>query len=150
LYNGQDVRINQYLISHDEEGETADTALQAHNLELLKQMTYYAASGDCLRRRLLGYFGEQSKTNCDNCSNCRTEYADTDITAEAQKIISCVYRLKQRNRKFGKTMITDILRGSKNEKIMKAGLDSLSTWGLMTDISAARIRLILDYLINKK
>jgi ATP-dependent DNA helicase RecQ len=150
LYSGQDVRINQYLISHSEDEEYADSEIQAHNMELLKQMTFYAASSGCLRRRMLGYFGEQSKTNCDNCSNCLTEYIETDITAEAQKIISCVYRLKQRNRKYGKTMIIDILRGSKNEKIRQAGLDSLSTWSLMSDTSAVRIRLILDYLIEKQ
>ena len=149
LYNGQDVRINQYLITHDEEGETADEALTAHNLELLRQMTFYAAGNDCLRRRLLAYFGEQAPVNCGNCSICLTEYKEADITVEAQKIVSCVYRLKQRNRSFGKTMIIDILRGSKNEKILRFGLDTLSTWGLMSETSAHRIRLILDHLIDE-
>jgi ATP-dependent DNA helicase RecQ len=149
LYNGQDVRINQYLITHDEEGETADTALQAHNLELLKQMTFYAAGNDCLRRRLLAYFGEKSPANCNNCSNCLTEYKETDVTVEAQKIVSCVYRLQQRRRSFGKTMIIDILRGSKNEKILRFGFETLSTYAIMSGVSAHRIRLILDHLIDE-
>ena len=149
LYNGQDVRINQYLITHDEDGEEADGALQAHNLELLKQMTFYAAGNDCLRRRLLAYFGDRSPANCGNCSNCLTEFSETDVTVEAQKIASCVYRLKQRNRSFGKTMIIDILRGSKNEKILRSGLDTLSTWGIMSETGAHRIRLILDHLIGE-
>ena len=147
LYSGQDVRINQYLITHDE-GETVDR-LQAHNLELLKQMTFYAAGNDCLRRRLLAYFGEQAPANCGHCSNCLTEYKETDITVEARKIVSCVYRLKQRSRSFGKTTIIDILRGSKSEKILRLGLDTLSTWGLMSETSARRIRLILDFLIDE-
>ncbi|MDR1839434.1 MAG: DNA helicase RecQ, partial [Treponema sp.] len=154
LYNGQDVRINQYLITHGEEEETADNAslaqaLQAHNLELLKQMTFYAAGNDCLRRRLLAYFGEQARANCGNCSICLTEFTETDVTIEAQKIVSCVYRLKQRGRSFGKTMIIDILRGSKNEKIRRLGFDTLSTWGIMSSTDAHRIRLILDYLIDE-
>ena len=154
LYNGQDVRINQYLITHGEEEESADNAplaqaLQEHNLELLKQMTFYAAGNDCLRRRLLAYFGEHAPVNCGNCSICLTEFKETDVTIEAQKIASCVYRLKQRGRSFGKTMIIDILRGSKNEKIRRAGLETLSTWCLMSDTGVHRIRLILDHLIDK-
>jgi ATP-dependent DNA helicase RecQ len=149
LYNGQDVRINQYLIAHGDEEEITDEALVAHNLELLKQMTFYASGNDCLRRRLLAYFGEQARANCGNCSICLTEFKETDATVEAQKIASCVYRLKQRGRSFGKTMIIDILRGSKNEKIRRFGFDTLSTWGIMQDTDAHRIRLILDHLIDE-
>jgi len=149
LYNGQDVRISQYLITHGDEEEAADEALIAHNLELLKQMTFYASGNDCLRRRLLAYFGEKAKANCGNCSICLTEFKETDVTLEAQKTASCVYRLKQRGRSFGKTMIIDILRGSKNEKIRRFGFDTLSTWGIMKDTDAHRIRLILDHLIDE-
>jgi len=167
LYNGQDVQINKYLITHepqpsmttgkwsyegsplDEGEETADYELQAHNLELLKQMTFYATGQDCLRKRLLAYFGEQMAANCGNCSNCLTEFEETDVTVEAQKIASCVYRLKQRGRSFGKTMIIDILRGSRNEKILRFGFDTLSTFAIMSDTKANRIRQILDHLIDK-
>jgi len=149
LYNGQDVRINQYLITHGEDEETADYELQAHNLELLKQMTFYSVGNDCLRHRLLAYFGEQMKANCGNCSNCLTEFEETDVTLEARKIVSCVFRLKQRGRSFGKTMIIDILRGSKNEKILRFGFDTLSTFAIMSDTKAHRIRQILDHLIDK-
>jgi len=149
LYNGQDVQINKYLISHSEDDGPPDPELEAHNLELLKYMTFYATGGDCLRQRLLSYFGEQTPSYCGNCSNCLTEFEETDVSLEGRKIVSCVFRLKQRNRSFGKTMIIDILRGSKNEKILRLGLDSLSTWGIMTDTSAHRIRIILDQLIEE-
>ena len=149
LYNGQDVQINKYLITLEEDVETADYELQAHNMELLKQMTFYATGQDCLRRRLLAYFGEKTAANCGNCSNCLTEFTEIDVTLEARKIVSCVYRLKQRGRSFGKTMISDILRGSKNEKIRRLGFDTLSTFAIMPDISAHRIRLIIDHLIDE-
>ena len=149
LYNGRDVQINKFLITHEEDEETADYELQAHNLELLKQMTFYATGHDCLRKRLLAYFGEQMAKNCGNCSNCLAEFEETDVTLEARKIVSCVFRLKQRGRSFGKTMITDILRGSKNEKIIRFGFDTLSTFAIMADTKAHRIRQILDHLIDK-
>jgi ATP-dependent DNA helicase RecQ len=150
FYSGQDVRINAFLITNSQ-GEDAerDEAQTEHNLELLKQMTFYATSSDCLRSRLLSYFGEKSFAYCGNCSNCKTMFESVDITQEALKIISCVYRLKERGRNYGKIMIIDILRGSKTNKIISQGLDSLSTYGIMTDTAAHRIRSILDYLINQ-
>jgi ATP-dependent DNA helicase RecQ len=148
LYNGQDVRINEFLITRqDEETGERDEALIAHNLELLKQMTFYASGSGCLRQRLLVYFGETSPSYCGNCSNCLTKFEETDITLEARKIISCVYRLKERGRSFGKIMIIDILRGSKSEKILSARLDTLSTWGIMAYCDARKARAILDYLV---
>jgi len=73
LYSGQDVRINQYLIrnSDDSEDEDMEAYLRIeHKLELLKQMTFYAAGKYCLRRNLLAYFGINTQKNCGNCSNC--------------------------------------------------------------------------------
>jgi ATP-dependent DNA helicase RecQ len=150
FYSGEDVRINQFLITNSREGEAdRDEALIQHNLELLKSMTFYATGTDCLRSRLLAYFGEHPPGYCGNCSNCNTLFEKTDITLEARKIISCVYRLKQRGRSFGKIMIIDILRGSKNEKIRNFRLDTLSTYGIMADTDAHRLRIILDYLIDR-
>ena len=149
LYSGQDVQINKYLITHTEDKTEANPELVAHNLELLKQMVFYATSADCLRQRLLGYFGDKNALYCGHCSNCLTEFEEVDVTLEGRKIASCVYRLKERNRSFGKMMIIDILRGSKNEKIRRFELQSLSTWGIMKDTSAGRIRTIIDYMIDE-
>ncbi|GHU54927.1 ATP-dependent DNA helicase RecQ [Spirochaetia bacterium] len=150
FYSGADVQINQFLIKNGrDEGEEKDEALIARNLELLKEMTFYATGTDCLRSRLLAYFGEKPPAFCGNCSNCLTKFEEADIRVEAQKIISCVYRLKQRGRSFGKTTVIDILRGSKRERILSMGLDTLSTWGIMADTDAHRARVILDYLVDK-
>ncbi|GHV88600.1 ATP-dependent DNA helicase RecQ [Spirochaetia bacterium] len=151
LYSPQDVRINQFLIHNGQDDEAEkDEARIEHNLELLKAMTFYATSPDCLRSRLLGYFGETAPHYCGNCSNCNTVFEDIDITIPAQKIISCVYRIEQQGRRFGKAMIVNILRGSKLEKIKTLALDKLSTYGIMADMDAHRIRTMLDYLVEQK
>ncbi|MDR2742027.1 MAG: DNA helicase RecQ [Treponema sp.] len=150
LYSPQDVRINTFLITNSQEEERErDEALIAHNLELLKAMTFYATTADCLRSRLLGYFGEAAPNYCGRCSNCDTVFETTDITIPAQKIVSCVYRLERMDRRFGKTMVINILRGSKNEKVRSFALDRLSTYGIMADTDAHRIRTILDYLVDQ-
>jgi ATP-dependent DNA helicase RecQ len=149
LYSPQDVQINKFLIgTGGKEGKT-DRALIKHNEELLKQMTFYAATSDCLRSRLLSYFGETTPAYCGNCSNCDTAFDETDITLESQKILSCVYRLKERGSNYGKAMVTEILRGGKGEKLRRAGFETLSTYGIMADTDTHRIRLIMDELIGK-
>jgi ATP-dependent DNA helicase RecQ len=151
LYSPQDVRINTFLINNSqEEEEERDETLVAHNLELLKAMTFYATSPDCLRSRLLGYFGDTAPSYCGHCSNCNTAFETTDITIPAQKIVSCVYRMEHKGRRFGKTMIINVLRGSKTEKIRALTLDKLSTYGIMADMDAHRVRTILDYLIDQQ
>jgi ATP-dependent DNA helicase RecQ len=148
FYSPQDVRINTFLITSNA-GEERDDKQIEHNLELLKQMTFYATTSDCLRGRFLSYFGETAPHYCGNCSNCLTEYENIDITVETQKILSCVYRLKERGRAMGKTMVINILRGSKDKKILSSKLDTLSTWGIMADCGVHRLRIIVDYLIDK-
>jgi ATP-dependent DNA helicase RecQ len=151
LYSPQDVRINTYLIRNSQdEDDVKDQALVEHNLELLKAMTFYATASDCLRSRLLSYFGESGPAWCGNCSNCNTVYEEADVALEARKIISCVFRLAERGRSFGKTMVTGILRGDKNEKIRASRCDTLSTYGIMADTDPRLIRRITDHLIAEQ
>jgi ATP-dependent DNA helicase RecQ len=149
LYNSQDVRINQFLINQSQNDEDADPLIIKQKMELLEQMTFYATSSDCLRDRILKYFGEAGSSYCGNCSNCKGNFIETDISIDALKIISCVYRLLERDRKMGKAMICNILKGSRIEKIMNSYFHELSTYGIMKEQDTARIRKILDFLIEK-
>lgn len=153
LYSPKDVRTNKWLIENSEENEELSEEMRKNirkkDLERLKMMTFYCTTYDCLRGFILKYFGERSPQSCNHCSNCDTNFENVDVTIEAQKIISCVLRLRQRGRTFGKNMIIDILRGSKNEKVLSWGLDSLSTYGIMSDTPARRIHTIFDYLIDR-
>lgn len=69
-----------------------------------------------------------------------------DITVEAQKVISCVYRLKQRGRSGGKVLVSGILCGSESEQIKEGGYDTLSTYGIMKDVRQTYVREIIDHL----
>ncbi len=155
LYNGQDVRTNQFLIDNNRDLNTELSAEQLEEIRLkdmerLKFMTYYCTTSDCLRSFMLRYFGENSYGQCGNCSCCTGEFELTDITIDAQKIISCVYRVHQKGRDYGKSMIADILKGSKNEKLLSLGLDTLSTYGIMSDTLIRVIRSEIDWLIQNE
>ncbi len=151
LYNGADVRMNQFLIEHGGGNPELDVetqeAIKQKDRERLKHMTYYCTTNDCLREYILQYFGDMTLNYCGNCSNCNTNFETIDITVEAQKIISCVYRAKQN---YGTSIITNVLRGSKSEKIISLGLDKLSTYGIMADVSARKIRNIIGFLVHSK
>jgi len=148
LYSGQDVRTNLWLIENARENEdTEDSALLEQLMEKdrakLREMTFYCTTNDCLRGYVLKYFGENPLTNCENCGNCKTNYDIVDITVIAQKILSCVVRMKGR---YGLNMIIDTLRGSKSEKVIRLGLNEISTYGICEE-SAHTLRAVMNHLI---
>lgn len=148
FYGGQDVVINQLLIDNSNGNEDLDEetieAIKEKDRELLKIMTFYCHTNDCLREYILDYFGDKTSNYCGNCSNCNTNFEEEDVTIEAQKIMSCIKRVGQR---FGVKMIVDILRGSKNQRIMKSNLNNISTYGIMSNIPESRIRDIINFLV---
>ena len=155
LYSGQDVHTAEFLIerSREAEDDALAPAVRQHLLERdrerLRRMTFYATTTECLRRTILRYFGEEAPLSCGHCGNCDTTFEQVDATVEAQKILSCVYRLSERGLHFGRVIIAAVLTGSKSEKIDQFRLDTLSTYGIMADATAARVRQLTDALIER-
>lgn len=147
LYSAKDVRTNQFLINNSEPNpdltEDEQEEVRRRDRERLKQMTFYCTTHKCLRKFILEYFGDKGPERCEKCSNCLSNHENTDITVDAQKIMSCVARTGQR---YGKKVICDVLRGSKNERLVSAGLSRQSTYGIMADCPEKRLRDIIDHL----
>ena len=143
IFNPKDILTQRYFIENnhfESEQEVVDI-----KYEKLNAMVNYCHTSQCIRSYILEYFGDSRIEGCDNCSNCLDEGEIEDITIEAQKIISCIGRTKER---FGVTMIVGILAGSKNQNILKWGLDRNSTYGLMKESTQKEIRAIIDLLIG--
>ena len=155
LYNGQDVRTAEFLIEHSHENdddsidEKTRRALIERDMERLRQMTFYATTTDCLRRYILNYFGEKAPVCCGHCGNCDTNFEEVDATMDARKILSCVYRLDERRLHFGKTVVAAVLTGSKSEQIGRFSLHTLSTYGIMSEQTAVRVRQLVDVLLER-
>lgn len=159
LYSLGDVQTARFLIqnSHDNEELSEEQAKQIEKLDLqrLDRMVAYCKTTRCLRGFLLEYFGQHQTGSCGNCGNCRGDFVKTDITTEAQKILSGVARIEKRwPGGLGVVALVQMLRGSKDKNTLKRGLDTLPTYGIMQSTSPARMRLYLDaleeqgYLIN--
>ena len=148
LYGAKDVHTNLFLIeqSHMQEDMDEDmrAKLQAKEKERLKSMTFYCTISGCLRHYMLKYFGEQSEGYCGNCSNCLSQYEEQDIKQDALQVVACI---KSSGERFGRTMITDILRGSANAKIKSYHLDHNESYGLLKKHSKAYIYQMMDDLL---
>lgn len=105
----------------------------------LQQIVHYAESSGCRRAELLAYFGEEFPAeNCGACDNCRSPRATYDGTLEAQKFLSCVFRVRQRSGfSMGLAHIADVLRGGDTQMIRKWGHEALSTYGIGQDRAKA-------------
>lgn len=141
LFSPVDVHTQKYLIDISTEN-ISRKSIQYDKLQQIVDLVY---SNSCYRKSILEYFGETVDVDCDNCSNCLSEGVIIDKTLDAQKVISCVFRMK---RNFGIIMIVDVLRGSKNKKVLEAGFDKLSTYGIMKDYSNEELKNFINTLIS--
>lgn len=153
LYSAQDVRTNLFLIDQNENEDLDPLMLEKvkeRDRDRLQDMIRYCSCSGCLRAFILRYFGESANGKCANCGHCNSDFVLTDITVEAQKIVSCVWRMRQLTNglDFGRAIIAEVLVGSKNKRIVELGFDKLSTWGLMKGVQKPRINLMIEYLIE--
>jgi len=156
IYNKKDVLTANYFAEKASEERLASGMdrrlsddLYDRDLDRVRKMTAYCTTTDCLRSYILRYFGESDTPyRCEHCSSCGAENEMVDATVEAQKIISCVLRLEQRERAFGRVMIVDILRGSQAQAIMRQRLDTLSTYGIMKEVPGTFVHAVLDALVE--
>ncbi|RAO32029.1 DNA helicase [Micromonospora saelicesensis] len=143
-YGLQDVVQQRKMI------ETSDGDL-AHRRNLaahLDAMLALCETVRCRRVQLLEYFGETSTAACGNCDTCLTPPESWDGTVAAQKLLSAVFRLdRERNQRFGAGHCIDILLGKQNDKISQYGHDSLTVFGIGSELSEAEWRGVVRQLL---
>lgn len=112
----------------------------------LNHMLAFAEATHCRRQILLRYFDEPTDSLCGYCDVCDNPPQTIDATEDAQKLLSCIYRLQQN---YGMIYIIDVLRGSTAEKIQKSGHDKLSTFGIGKDKPASYWKQLTWQLIHR-
>lgn len=150
FYGYDDVKMAEFMINagHEDENMPQEEREQLikRDFKRFRKMESYAKTRVCLRRFILDYFGEQTNGDCGNCGNCLGDFEQVDVTVEAQKILSCIFRLKQRGFPLGKARVCMILTGSADKKLEEWGLTSLSTYGIMRGDDRSRVRDITEFL----
>jgi ATP-dependent DNA helicase RecQ len=140
LFGMGDVMTARKLIENSDNAERVRIELQK-----LNAMVSYAEALTCRRRALLSYFGDLREHQCDNCDICTDPPQRFDATEQSRKALSCVYRLGER---FGMMYVIEVLRGSKNQRVLDMRHDKLSTWGIGADTSAVQWENIMRQLIH--
>ena len=141
LFSPQDVVLQRYLI----EQSVFQQERKMNELKKLQGMVDYCHTPRCLRKTILEYFGEINvQEDCANCSNCNDEREVVDITLEAQKIFSCIYRMRER---YGISLVAEVLKGSRKAKILELRFDELSTHGIMREAPLQEIKDRINYLV---
>lgn len=124
---------------HERQGRTAR----------LEAMVDFAESRSCRRHQLLAYFNEiDPPSSCEKCDNCTQPQAEqVDISTPAQKFLACVYRTGQR---FGAAHVIKVLRGSREQAILRQGHDRLSTYNIGADWSNEQWKHLARQLIDQR
>lgn len=139
LFSPQDIRLQKFFIDQSE----MEDALKDEEYRKLEQMIGYCHTETCLQSYILRYFGEREAVSCGHCGNCLDTRGKSDISETAQKILSCVRRLRER---YGKTMVTKVLAGASDQKVLSFKLDRVSTYGIMKEQPQRQISELIDFL----
>jgi ATP-dependent DNA helicase RecQ len=137
FYARKDINTALFLINQSENPDEV-----ARNKQLLNQMERYCETDGCLRRYMLHYFGEPTliTDDCGNCGNCNGNFDETDVTVDAQKVLSHILRLNKAGKRFMFTHTTDILLGKSED------FTDLSTFGIMKGTPRHYIRSLISRL----
>ena len=136
LYGAKDIIINKFLVKQNEDKV---------GMAKLNEMIDYCRTVRCLRGFMLDYFGQKDiPEDCGHCTNCLNKVTLTDVTPQAQMILSCIIRMKER---YGMSKVSEVLRGSKRAEMKALHFDQLSTYGIMKDYSDKALKEFISSLI---
>jgi ATP-dependent DNA helicase RecQ len=143
-YGLQDVVQQRKMIAGSEGDDAYRRQLTSH----LDAMLALCETVECRRIQLLAYFGEQGSPACGNCDTCLTPPESWDGTVAAQKLLSTVFRLKsERRQRFGAGQSIDILLGKKTAKVTQFNHDSLSVFGIGTELTDGEWRGVVRQML---
>ncbi|WP_241839832.1 DNA helicase RecQ [Frankia sp. CcI49] len=143
-YGLQDVVQLRRLIESSE-GDAAHRRRLSHHLDAMLAL---CETVECRRIGLLSYFGQQLSAPCGNCDTCLHPQQSWDATVPAQKLLSAVLRLqRERRQKFGAGHLIDILLGRRTPKVSQHSHDTLTVFGIGTELSEAAWRGVVRQLL---
>ncbi|MDD5399620.1 MAG: DNA helicase RecQ [Sulfurimonas sp.] len=143
LFNAGDIAQHKRFLDEIQNGEYKE-----HLAQKIDKIYKYATGEICFHKQLAEYFDDTLDECMDRCDNCmQGDAKKQSITKEAQMILSAIYKTEQN---FGKNYIIDILRGSKEQKLLANGADRLSVYGIGTDLSKKEWFVVLERLLELK
>ncbi|MCM1136304.1 MAG: ATP-dependent DNA helicase, partial [Clostridium sp.] len=148
LYSGQDVTTNQFFIENNQDNQELDELtrrlVMERDRERLRKMTFYCFTNECLREYILRYFGEYGGNYCGNCSNCLSQFENTDVTEIAKNLIGCVESCRQR---YGINVILDTVHGADTAKIRGYRMNENPFYSTLAKTPVHKLRQVMNHLL---
>lgn len=143
LFNSSDMILQKQFLK-----DIPDEAYAQHLNEKIDKIYKFSTSEICFHKQLAEYFDDTLDECVDRCDNClNSDVKREDITKESQMILSAVYKTEQ---SFGKNYIVDVLRGSRDQKLLANDADKLSVYDIGKHLSKREWFVILERLLELK
>jgi len=141
LYSAADIVQQKMFIEN-----LPETPYKEHAFNKLDAMVRFANSENCRHQSIAAYFDdriENCKSKCDNCTAPQSE--KVDITTASRKLLSTIFRTEQN---FGLHYVIDVLKGSKEQRLLQNGHDALSVYGIGEEYSKNQWLTVGDKLLE--
>ncbi|MBM4068840.1 MAG: DNA helicase RecQ [Planctomycetes bacterium] len=148
LHSGSDAMTWKFIMEKSASEPGVDASFLPNALKHLNDMDRYSRGAVCRHRALVEYFGQRYEApSCMACDLCLGDREPVpEATVIAQKILSCVARVKER---FGVNHVVSVLRGENGDKLKQQGHDQLSTYGLLKGESKDDVRDWVHQLLGQ-
>ena len=140
LYDEKDAERIKKRISEGDNEERTKVELHRFNA-----MLGFIEAQHCRRQVVLNYFAEFTEKSCGNCDICLDPPSLFDATEVAQKVLSCVFRIKQSG---DIEYVIEVLRGERSDKIITQSHHEVSTFGIGRDKTPGYWFSIIRQLIH--
>jgi ATP-dependent DNA helicase RecQ len=152
LTAASDLALRRRLIEGGSDGESVPAAVVEHKWGLFLELMRWVEGGSCRHDAILRYFGDQDEAlgGCGQCDICtsiaQNESVDDDeLQLIVRKALSGVARVHGR---YGLSAAVKLLRGAKDERLARRGLDRVRTFGVLSHESEDWLTRLIRRLIT--
>jgi ATP-dependent DNA helicase RecQ len=153
LVGAGDLALRRALLERGTEGAEPEPAMVEHKWGMFLELIRWVEGGSCRHDAILRYFGDEAETlaGCGRCDTCQGLQADQDggdqerVTLIVRKALSGVARVHER---FGLQTVVKLIHGEPDERIERAGLTRVPTFGNLKEHAAPWLLALLRRCVS--
>jgi ATP-dependent DNA helicase RecQ len=153
LVSAGDLALRRALLERGGDGAAPDPAVVEHKWGMFLELIRWVEGGSCRHDAILRYFGDEAETlaGCGRCDVCRGLDADQEVgdqgrvTLIVRKALSGVARVHDR---FGLQTVVKLIHGEADERLERAGLTRVPTFGNLKEHSAPWLLAVLRRCVS--
>ena len=153
LVGARDLPLRRALLERGTGDAVPDPAVVEHKWSMFLELIRWAEGGSCRHDAILRYFGDEAETlaGCGRCDVClaleeKPEAGDPErVTLIVRKALSGVARVHGR---FGLQLAVKLVHGDADERLERAGLTKVQTFGNLRDQPAPWLIALLRRCVS--